>query len=76
MCGMNGDKLCGCGRRHSRQAWATLPRVGQQLFEHGEAFELRNCPCGSTLVWPIDFDEATAGRTVYLSVDFQAAEAA
>lgn len=58
------------------KTWQSLKFVGLQVFEHGEAFELRNCACGSTLAWPIDCAEANAGRVAYLQVDFQLAEAA
>lgn len=80
----NGEKQCSSCRieRYSVDAaadskrWQGLAFVGLQLFDHGEAFELRNCPCGSTLAWPIDWAAARRGRVVYLHIDFQLPEAA
>jgi hypothetical protein len=71
-----GNKRCGCGKEHSLEAWARLRLLGPQIFEHGEAFELRNCPCDSTMAWPIDWLAARRGEVVYLAVDFQLSEAA
>lgn len=75
-----GEKACTCGLRRftvdrfemkSEAAWQSQQLVGLQIFEHGEAFELRNCPvCNSTLAWPIDWVAARQGRTVYLNVDY------
>jgi hypothetical protein len=76
MCGMIDQKRCSCGKKHSAEAWRQLQCVGRQVFEHGEAFELRNCACGSTLAWPIEWAAARRGEVVYLAVDFQLSEAA
>jgi len=56
---MTGDaKICGCGYAFDASAWKALPLVGYQATESrdpGEAgYELRNCPCGSTLFVRVD----------------------
>lgn len=38
-----------CDRLHSPADWRALPLVGHQDFD-GDEMELRNCPCGTTLV--------------------------
>lgn len=42
-------KACACGRSYSETEWRSLPLVGVQHWEWGEANEMRNCECGSTL---------------------------
>lgn len=41
---------CACGKAHTLKDWHGLPIVGLQAdVDDGEALELRNCRCGSTL---------------------------
>lgn len=41
-------KVCSCGREHDAAAWAQLPFCGVQ-DDVDARFELRHCPCGSTI---------------------------
>lgn len=42
------EKRCACGLTYASAAWGELPSLGVMTYA-GEAFELRNCACGSTL---------------------------
>lgn len=47
-------KACGCGAVYDGKGWGELDYVGTQQVPEGddgpaEAYEFRNCPCGSTL---------------------------
>lgn len=46
-------KVCGCGRAHDAASWSALPLCGVQDDGEAEPYELRNCPCGSTLAVPL-----------------------
>lgn len=41
-------KRCACGLSYTSAAWGELRSLGVMTYD-GEAFELRNCACGSTL---------------------------
>jgi hypothetical protein len=41
-------KQCACGISFDLAEWCGLKLVGRQIVDE-ETFELRNCPCGSTL---------------------------
>jgi len=43
-------KSCGCGRIFTREQWDQLEQLSDWLFTAGPIFEVRNCPCGSTLI--------------------------
>lgn len=42
---------CGCGAAYDERAWGTLTLAGIQdaFTDPPSSFELRNCPCGSTI---------------------------
>jgi len=44
-------KVCPCGAVYDTRAWRALTLVGDMRSEAADAlvYELRNCPCGSTL---------------------------
>lgn len=46
-------KHCGCGLAHDSDAWSNLPYLGV-MGDEADAFELRNCPCGSTLAVEVE----------------------
>lgn len=55
---MKGKISCACGLDYGRAGWLELPRVGVQFVPAdkagpAEAFEIRNCTCGSTLSGPV-----------------------
>lgn len=47
-----GFKVCACGKHFTLDDWRALAFVGVHK-DDVEAFEMRNCPCGSTLSVPI-----------------------
>lgn len=57
-------KTCGCGRVYDEAGWNTLPLCattanpdGRMTFPWGEVQEMRNCPCGSTIVVVVEEGE-------------------
>lgn len=48
-------KECACGRTFSSESWSALTLIGtmDNGRDAGELFELRQCPCGTTLTLPI-----------------------
>ena len=47
-------KTCSCGKAFTREQWEALPKVGLQTYDNGEVQEMRNCPCGSSIVIVLD----------------------
>jgi hypothetical protein len=59
-------KTCGCGKSYSRRMWELLELIGIQRvaadrFGPEEAYELRNCSCGSTISLELNTRECRAG---------------
>lgn len=52
-----GFKTCSCGRTYDLAEWNALPHMKLQTFDWGEIHEMRNCPCGSTIVIVVDRGE-------------------
>ena len=50
-------KTCSCKREYTREQWEALPGKKPQTFDWGEVHEMRNCPCGSTIVLVLDDGE-------------------
>jgi hypothetical protein len=55
--------ICASGHNHEdlkRDAarWAQLHYVGMMVLGRGDALELRNCTCGSTLAVQVDAEQA------------------
>jgi hypothetical protein len=49
-------KPCSCGRVYSLTEWVDLHLVGSAYDSTTYRIEMRNCPCGSTLGWPMICD--------------------
>lgn len=58
----NFPKVCSCGASYTEATWKSLEIVGEMHDGEGEAIELRNCPCGSTISIVIP-EETTDDRT-------------
>ncbi len=46
-------KRCSCKKKYSLEAWKALKYIGEMTGIDGEIAELRDCSCGSTMLFII-----------------------